>query len=269
MELFNYGDTDVRFQKKDNKVLFCAKDICQILEIKNVSDACKKLNETQKYGIAITDSMNRMQNTTFLTESGVYRLIFKSQKKEAIQFSDFVCEVILPSIRAHGCYPYIKKEEIKTLSINKNKQININTEDDLHKKVVKFIRKNTGFLLITATLGENQNTSYKRIESWEKGYTKGMPDLVIFDPCKKYHGMCCEFKNPFGTGKLSQSQITVMDKFEKLGYKILVSNDYDEIVINILNYWEDIKFSKRIKCDKCKKTFANQNNLIKHCDKFH
>lgn len=40
----------------------------------------------------------------FLTESGVYKLIFKSQKKEAEKFQDWVTDDVLPSIRKHGMY---------------------------------------------------------------------------------------------------------------------------------------------------------------------
>ena len=40
----------------------------------------------------------------FLTESGVYKLIFKSDKKEAEKFQDWVTDEVLPSIRQTGGY---------------------------------------------------------------------------------------------------------------------------------------------------------------------
>ena len=40
----------------------------------------------------------------FLTESGVYKLIFKSRKEEAERFQDWVTDEVLPSIRQTGSY---------------------------------------------------------------------------------------------------------------------------------------------------------------------
>ncbi|SPZ49676.1 Uncharacterized phage-encoded protein [Sarcina ventriculi] len=40
----------------------------------------------------------------FLTESGVYKLIFKSDKKEAEKFQDWVTDEVLPNIRKTGGY---------------------------------------------------------------------------------------------------------------------------------------------------------------------
>ena len=48
----------------------------------------------------------KLHNTgeNFLTESGVYKLIFKSKKKEAEKFQDWVTDEVLPTIRKHGAY---------------------------------------------------------------------------------------------------------------------------------------------------------------------
>ena len=40
----------------------------------------------------------------FLTESGVYKLIFKSNKKEAEKFQDWVTDEVLSNIRKTGGY---------------------------------------------------------------------------------------------------------------------------------------------------------------------
>ena len=40
----------------------------------------------------------------FLTGSGVYKLIFKSDKKEAEKFQDWVTDEVLPEIRKTGGY---------------------------------------------------------------------------------------------------------------------------------------------------------------------
>ena len=47
----------------------------------------------------------------FLTESGVYKLIFKSRKKEAELFQDWVTDEVLPTIRKTGGYGIVQTEE--------------------------------------------------------------------------------------------------------------------------------------------------------------
>ena len=47
----------------------------------------------------------------------------------------------------------------------------IESETDLHVKVVSFLKKRYPHSLFTVALGENQDTVYKRIDSSKKGYT--------------------------------------------------------------------------------------------------
>ena len=47
---------------------------------------------------------------------------------------------------------------------------------DLHQNVVAYIRKYYPDAYINASLGENQDTSEKRIVSYKPGYKKGSPD---------------------------------------------------------------------------------------------
>ena len=57
---------------------------------------------------------------------------------------------------------------------------------DLHQKVVCYIRKYYPDVMINASLGENQDTSEKRIASYKAGYLKGIPDLHIIEVNSKY-----------------------------------------------------------------------------------
>ena len=62
------------------------------------------------------------------------------------------------------------------------------------------------YSIYTATLGENEDTSKKRIESHKKGYLRGSPDLIINNLHKHYTEFAIEFKNPKGNGVLSYDQ---------------------------------------------------------------
>lgn len=47
----------------------------------------------------------RVPSLTFISESGLYKLIMRSDKPEAKAFQDWVTKEVLPSIRKHGGYP--------------------------------------------------------------------------------------------------------------------------------------------------------------------
>ena len=74
----------------------------------------------------------------------------------------------------------------------------IESKTDLHVKVVSFLKKRYPHSLFTVTLGENQNTSIKKIESFRKGYLQGSPDLGINNLHKHNTGFAIEFKSPKG-----------------------------------------------------------------------
>ena len=61
-----------------------------------------KLSNSNVNNLDFRKLANRGEN--FITESGVYKLIFKSKKKEAEKFQDWVTDEVLPTIRKHGAY---------------------------------------------------------------------------------------------------------------------------------------------------------------------
>ena len=141
----------------------------------------------------------------------------------------------------------------------------IENEFDLHRKVVDYIRRFYPNLLFIAGLGELQDTSDKRIKSWQKGYQKGQPDLIITSHHKKYNGFCIEFKTPTGKGILSPSQSQQLKKYADNNYKILVSNDYDFITRELMTYCGGL----RLPCQYCPKKFKTSESLGDHTKGFH
>jgi prophage antirepressor-like protein len=100
---FNFGDIMVRTTGTPESPLFCAVDVCRALGITNSRDACATLREDQK-GVATTDTLGGAQQIQYVTESGLYALIFKSRKPEAERFQAWVTDEVLPSIRKTGGY---------------------------------------------------------------------------------------------------------------------------------------------------------------------
>lgn len=103
MEIFKNPEFgSIRTFEQDDKVLFCGKDIAKALGYQRTADAitahCK--------GVCVlpTPSAGGVQNTKFITEGDVYRLIAHSKLPGAERFERWVFDEVLPSIRKHGAY---------------------------------------------------------------------------------------------------------------------------------------------------------------------
>ena len=95
----------------------------------------------------------------------------------------------------------------------------IESETDLHVKVVSFLKKRYTHSLFSVTLGENQDTVYKRISSFKKGHLCGSPDLIINNLHKHYSGFAIEFKSPKGNGILSPDQSMMLRQYQNNDFK--------------------------------------------------
>ena len=196
--------------------------------------------------------------SVFISEAGLYKLALKSKAKNAQAFSDWVCSEVLPSIRKTGSYgapaaepPPPPPPAISTIAAcadyKENHSFNMQSENDLHGKVVEYLRRFHPHAKMVAGLGEFQKTSALRIEGWQKGYQKGSADLMIMNKHVKFSGFCIEFKNPRGAGSLSESQDAWLNDLHLNGWKALVSNDYDALAKEIATYFQKVRFA----CPRC------------------
>ena len=103
VKAFNTNDlhTEVVIKGTKTDPLFRASDIGIILEINNIRMSIIDFDESEKRAVSSTDSTGRMQEVTFLTEKGLYKMLFRSRKPIAQRFQNWVCEVI-KEIRLNG-----------------------------------------------------------------------------------------------------------------------------------------------------------------------
>lgn len=96
----------------EGKVLFNPYHVGECLGIADVKSSIRNFKDSQKIKITNKDlkvhdmHFRKLHNTgeVFLTEAGVYKLIFKSTKESAERFQDWVTDEVLPSIRQNGGY---------------------------------------------------------------------------------------------------------------------------------------------------------------------
>ncbi|MCC0656357.1 Bro-N domain-containing protein [Clostridioides sp. ES-S-0123-01] len=109
-ELMNFEGKEIEVFEFEGRILFNSKDVANCLDIKNVNENIRLMNEKQFVKLRNSDISNtdirKLNNAgeNFLTESGVYKLIFKSRKEEAEKFQDWISDEVLPQIRQNGAY---------------------------------------------------------------------------------------------------------------------------------------------------------------------
>lgn len=106
IQTFNFHNTPVRtLTDEDNEPWFIAKDICDILEISNPSNALQSLDDDEKTNLGNSYVWPEPgRKPLIINEPGLYRLTMRSRKPEAKEFQRWVTHEVLPSIRKHGAY---------------------------------------------------------------------------------------------------------------------------------------------------------------------
>lgn len=91
----------IRMTMVDDEPMFCLVDVCRALEIKNATDVAKRLDEDELTRLNLG---GRAGESNFITESGLYAVIVRSDKPNAKKFRKWVTSDVLPTIRKTGGY---------------------------------------------------------------------------------------------------------------------------------------------------------------------
>ncbi|MDU3212137.1 phage antirepressor [Anaerococcus sp.] len=85
---------------------FVASDVCKSLEIKNTTDALKRLDEDEKsrFNLGLSGGATNVVN-----EYGLYNLVLASRKKETKPFRRWITHEVIPAIRKDGGYMLVDK----------------------------------------------------------------------------------------------------------------------------------------------------------------
>lgn len=115
IQLFTDGEFNMRTAVVDGEPLFCLVDVCKVLDIQNPSKVAQRLDDDERTKL----ELGRQGETNFITESGLYAVILRSDKPNAKSFRRWVTSEVLPSIRKTGNYsakPMTTEEKIKLLA---------------------------------------------------------------------------------------------------------------------------------------------------------
>ena len=260
LQVFNNGAWNVKTHVRNEVPYFCAKDIAKSLGYKNCNQAIihntfeeDRFKLENLMGLLDRPLLNyNEKSSVYITEPSVWALVLGSKKEEAKHFKKWVCSEVLPKLRKQY------QEQMRA-------PLNLRNESELHHKVVQTIRRLWPHALLIASLGELQDTPEKRLAAWRCGYMAGSPDILILNSHRSYNGLALELKNPKGTGKVSDKQLCVLDKYRSAGFLTLCLDEYDIILHELFKYMQDT----RITCELCGHKFKSEQTLHRHCTKFH
>mgnify|MGYP002770568955 FL=1 len=131
VKIFNhpvFGQVRIIEDDASSELLFCANDVTLALGYSNGRDAVAKHvdeGDVAKRDTPIPNQYGTLvnQSVTYITESGVYALIFGSKQERAKEFKHWVTHEVLPSIRKTGQY------SVKQPSINDKLQVSLTFAD--------------------------------------------------------------------------------------------------------------------------------------------
>ena len=113
---YNFHDSNIRVEQNDKgEVLFCLADVCASLNLSTPAKTANQIKEEFGWGelnsCHLKDSLGRDQDCTMITEPQLYFVMMRSNSKIAREFRQWICNEVLPAIRAQGAY--VAKSENK------------------------------------------------------------------------------------------------------------------------------------------------------------
>jgi prophage antirepressor-like protein len=123
-KLLVYDKNNINFIIDVNNIIwFRLADITNILKYKSRKDVIrdmidKKYSTHLRYIVTNQEIDKTQQNSIYLNEPGLYKLLIKSKMKIAEQFQTWLIELALPKLRKHGYYEIDAKTNAKIKKLN-------------------------------------------------------------------------------------------------------------------------------------------------------
>ncbi len=159
----------VRVLDLNGQPWFVAADVCRALGLRNTTMAMRSFR-TDERGFNRIETPGGRQMLNTISESGLYRMLTRSDKPEARQFQDWVVRDVLPAIRKDGMY--VRGEE-KVASGELD-------EDTLILRAMEALQRKVGRLAEEARSGPNalQPHQHRPDPSSSPGPTTSRPDAL-------------------------------------------------------------------------------------------
>ena len=172
----------------DDEPWFVGKDVASALGYKNTTTALKdnvddedKMMGCTKVTPSIIDSLGRTQYPTWVNESGLYCLIFRSKLEDAKKFKRWVTNEVLPTLRKTGVYslPQSRQRDLTTDDYLKAAHIVSKCRNERLPYVINFLEQ-AGFYIPDIKAKVIKQIPYPNVDLVELLNRYTIPEL-----CKK------------------------------------------------------------------------------------
>lgn len=137
LQFFNNPEFgEIRTITEGDAVLFCGSDVAKALGYSHPKDAVAAHAKGAVKRRTLTNGGT--QEMSFIPESDLYRLVFRSKLPGAERFTDWVTTEVLPSIRRHGAY--MTPETLQAAILNPDYLLQVVTalkEETDHRKALE------------------------------------------------------------------------------------------------------------------------------------
>lgn len=141
-----FNEKEIRFIEKDGEYWAVASDVAKVLGFRDAFNATKYLPEHVRGTLKGSTTSGKkkarkFQDYTVINEKGIYRLVMRSNKPEAEDFQDWICDVLVELRQATGLKGY---EAFRMLDKQKQKEA-MAIIQRAHKsdKQINYIKANT------------------------------------------------------------------------------------------------------------------------------
>lgn len=103
LKTWDFSGSEVRTVEVNGEPWWVLKDVCTVLELSSPHKVAERLEDDEK-GRSLIPTPGGEQETTIISESGLYSVILRSDKPQAKPFRKWVTSEVLPAIRKTGSY---------------------------------------------------------------------------------------------------------------------------------------------------------------------
>lgn len=179
---FNFNQHQIRVVTIDGKPWFVAADVLHVLTIKNVTHALRPLSADEvrplPFGLIKGKGMSQAK---LISESGLYKLVLRSDKPEAKAFQDWVTRHVLPAINRDGMY--VRGEEKVLTGEMSDDELILRAHEALQRKVTRLQDENR-------VLTQQRDELAPKAAIVEETYAEGRKNLLtVREFCRRFDGV--------------------------------------------------------------------------------
>ena len=250
--IFDNTEHEIRtLYDNDSNPWFVGSDIAKALGYKNPGESLnivvKNNNKMTYTEFALKNKLSKedmskkiMYNASLINESGLYRLANRSNKQIALEFQDWICEIVIPSIRKYGVYRIIKEKDDKINELINKIDNQTNQITNLGNQIINLSAQNNQII--------NQNNN---LENKIDVITEHMVDNIDRANLKEQFLIVQILDQPeeqkFQYYRIRAQKRNINRAIEDLRLKYKIDNIADKIIMRINYIPNSVMFNNKIR----------------------